>query len=81
MSNLNFTQAIQTLETMRQSIERTYREAQETGRTGEANIALQRFTVRVRSIRATQPEAFKEWTKGNARFLRAVEEGRNPILC
>ncbi|BDC47869.1 hypothetical protein F183_A01850 [Bryobacterales bacterium F-183] len=81
MPDFEFERAIQTLETLRSTVERNYRESQETGNTGKANMALKQFAVRVRSIRASQPEAYAEWVKGNARFLRAVEEGRNPILC
>jgi hypothetical protein len=81
MPDFEFERTIQTLESLRHTVERNYRESQETGNVGKANMAIKQFTVRLRSIRASQPEAYAEWTKGNARFLRAVEEGRNPILC
>ena len=77
----DFEQALQTLENLRQSVEQNYRESQETGNVAKANMAIQRFTVRARTIRKDQPAAFAEWLKGNSRFLQAVEQGRNPILC
>ncbi len=80
-ADLDFERALQTLETLRHTVEKNYREAQETGEVSKANMALQRFRVRMSSIKGSQPEAYAEWLKGNARFLRAVEEGRNPILC
>ncbi len=79
--DLDFERAVQTLENLRHTVEKCYRESQETGEIGKANMALQRFRVRMSSIRAAQPQAFAEWLKGNGRFLRAVEEGRNPIIC
>ncbi|MBS1833828.1 MAG: hypothetical protein JST65_14005 [Acidobacteria bacterium] len=81
MPDIEFERTIQTLESLRHTVERNYRESQETGNAGKANMAIKQFTVRVRSIRASQPDAYAEWVKGNARFLRAVEEGRNPIIC
>lgn len=74
-------QAVRTLDGLRRTIEDSYRESQETGDTRRMNMALQRFRVRSRSIQSSQPQAYAEWLKGNARFLRAIEEGRNPILC
>ncbi len=74
-------QAIRTLDGLRRTIEDSYRESQETGDTRRMNMAIQRFRVRSRAIQSSQPQAYGEWTKGNARFLRAIEEGRNPILC
>jgi NAD-dependent DNA ligase len=76
-----FDRAIQTLESMRNTVERNFRDSQETGDASKANMARQKFLVRMRSIQASQPQAYAEWLKGNARFLRAVEEGRNPIIC
>lgn len=74
-------QAMQTLDTLRRTVEDSFREAQETGDSRRTNMALQRFRVRSRAIQSSQPQAYQEWLKGNARFLRAIEEGRNPILC
>jgi hypothetical protein len=74
-------QAIRTLDGLRQTIEDSYRESQETGDMRRMNIAVQRFRVRSRAILSSQPQAYAEWAKGNARFMRAIEEGRNPILC
>ena len=81
MTDPEFERAVQTLETLRTSVESSFREGQETGDMGRARMAQQRFMVRMRNIRSSQPDPYNEWLKGNARFLRAVEEGRNPILC
>ena len=74
-------QAIRTLDGLRQTIENSYRESQETGDTRRMNMAVQRFRVRSRAIQSSQPQAYAEWLKGNARFLRAIDEGRSPIVC
>jgi hypothetical protein len=74
-------QAVRTLDGLRRTIEESYRESQETGDTRRMDMAVQRFRVRSHAIQSSQPQAYAEWCKGNARFLRAIEEGRNPILC
>ena len=74
-------QAIQTLEQLRHAVEKGYREMQETGNDTLVKQAQMRFKVRSKTIRESQPEAFKQWQSGNARFLQAIEQGRNPILC
>lgn len=74
-------QAIRTLDGLRRTIEDSYRESQETGDTRRMNMAVQRFRVRSRAIQSSQPQAYTEWLKGNARFLQAIDEGRSPILC
>jgi hypothetical protein len=73
--------ALQTLEQLRHSVEAGYRELQESGSDLKLKQAQMRFKVRIKAIQAQQPDAYKEWHAGNARFLQAVEQGRNPIIC
>lgn len=69
------------MEQLRQSVEKGYREMQETGDDGPMRKAQMRFKVRMKALQASHPDACKEWQSGNARFLQAIEQGRNPILC
>jgi hypothetical protein len=78
---LEFERTLEILEQLRESVLSGYREMQETGDDGPLKRAQMRFKVRVKAISAAQPEAFRQWRQANSRFVLAVEQGRNPILC
>jgi hypothetical protein len=78
---LEHERAMQTMEQLRGAVEKGYRNMQESGDDTDLKRAQMRFKVRMKAIQTSQPEAFKEWQAGNARFLQAMEQGKNPILC
>lgn len=77
----NYARALQTLEQLRHSVESGYRELQESGNDLKLKQAQMRFKVRIKAIQSQHPDAYREWQAGNARFLQAIAQGRNPILC
>ena len=79
--DIEFERALQTLEQLRSSVEKGYRTMQDSGNDGPLKQAQSRFKVRMKAIQSSQPEAFKQWQAGNARFLQAIEQGKNPIIC